>query len=423
MRSHFSFDSAFWGLGFIVAYFTVHIRIVPGLPGEYQPVAMLFLGLFALLVRPVSSPGFFSWGLLFGLALLIPLVWHIDRGTLQITALVRCFAGLAFLSCAPALIAMVPLQAFNAIILIHASFAVWGLIWPAPLVAVLGHLGLRGVDYYDGWNAYLASEPSYAVLDLAGIVALIQFRRHTSSIQARCDWMLVIAAFVMLMSRSVTGVGFALIFVIGFVINYLSLRRLVRLVASGLIVLFTSLVFLRYSPDLEGSRLHAALVAVSEAWDAQSVTLLFSMEPSGAWRFLTNLTGFMACWYYPLGIGSLDLQNVILQIVPAELAELIAISMSYSGAQTAFNAQVPIANIALFGGGLPVAALLAIFAVAITRVFRMPSRTGIWLVMCYVLVAFLWQSSLTAPGLWLVLGGALTWRPHAESARPIISHE
>jgi hypothetical protein len=396
----------FWGLGFLAAFFTIHVKLLPGITGEYQPFGMLLIGLLAVAARPRLSPRFGVALMAFAVALAVPVCWHLSKGSLDRSALIRCVAGLAFLGCAPATLAVVPLWAFRAVIGIHVAMAVCGLLWPAPLVALITFLGIRGADYYGGWNAYLASEPSYAVLNLCGVMVLQLLKQAACGSRPAPGWLLVAAAVLML-TKAVTGFAFGLMFLAGFALHFLDVRRLLRLAGVLAIAAILTILVFKKTSRLEGTRLNAAFLAVVEAVEERSVERLLSLESSGAWRFFANYGGIRAGFVYPMGIGNIGLHNVMFDVVPPDWVRIIEVSLRYSGFEDNFNAQVPLANIALFGGLLPAAVLLTLFGFALWRAFQLLDKSARWVVVCYLLVGLLWQSALTAPGLWLALGAAL----------------
>jgi hypothetical protein len=396
----------FWGLGFLAAFFSIHVKLVPGITGEYQPFGMLLLGLLAVAARPRLSPRFGVALMAFAVALAVPVCWHLSKGSLDRSALIRCVAGLAFLACAPATLAVVPMWAFRAVIGIHAAMAACGLLWPAPLVALITFLGLRGAEYYGGWNAYLASEPSYAVLNVSGAMALLLLKQAACGSRPTHGWLLVAAAVLML-TKAVTGFVFGLIFLVGFALHFLDFRRLLRFAGILVIAAILTILVFKNTSRLEGTRLNAAFLAVVESVEERSFERLLRQESSGSWRFFANYCGIRASFVYPMGIGNVGLHNVVYSVAPPDWVHIIEVSLRYSGFEDNFNAQVPLVNIALFGGQLPAAALLTLFGVALWRACQLLDKSARWVVVCYLLVGLLWQSALTAPGLWLALGAAL----------------
>lgn len=401
--------SALWGGGFLAAFFTMNLPLFPGLGGEYQPILFVLLVLLALIVtgnirREVALPVF---GL--ALSLLGVSLWHAIQQSLNVIDLIRCSVGLLFVLGAPALIAQVPLGAFRLIVWVHVLFAIFGLIYPEGAAGVVTALGLRGALYYGGWNAFFASEPSYAALNLAAVIAIATLKASMEETREKRDWVPLMGAIVILLTQSVTGLMIAAILIwawAGAKIKF-SFFRFVLIASFGFVLLLTALQW-EYVDAVMDSRIGNALEAGAAVFKEGSLLPFFLLEPSGAWRLLSNLTGLSVAFHYFLGIGSLALQNVVTETAPTAIANFILSSELYDLLGGEFNAQIPLANYAVFGGLLPSVGLLLLSSFAMRRAVRFNTTTGSRLfVVIYILIGLLWQGALTAPGWWLLMGYAL----------------
>lgn len=395
--------STLWGAGFVAAFFTMHLPLLPFFGGEYQPLLFIFLVLLVLMVtgnigREVVFPVFGLMFTLFGVSL-----WHAIQGSLDIISLIRCSIGLLFVIGAPALIAQVPFGAFRLIVWIHFLFAIFGLLYAEGAAAIVNALGLRGSSYYDGWNAFFASEPSYAALNLAAVIAVTKLKVSVEGQSKEGDWLFLMGIFVLLLTNSLTGLVFAILMIWSWI------RKATKNVVKSFLIVITGFAVLAilYAEEMANSRMGGVEEAIEAALNTGSLLPFLFIDESGSWRILVNIGGVLSSFFYPLGTGSVELQNVIFDVIPGDLFDYMLRSTVYQRAIYGFNAQVPLGNYAVFGGLLPLTALLFIVWSAIRSVIRYCDKEARFFVVCYLLIGLLWQSALTAPGWWLILGYAL----------------
>lgn len=405
---------AYWSLAFALAFITMNVPLLPGLGGEYQPLLFALLAVVALARVPVIERSLLFHTLLLSGSLLLMALWHALSQTLDQISFVRCNVGVVFLICAGPLLMRLTAQGLVALIWGHIIFALLGLALPDAAKSIVGVLGLRGLDYYEGWNAFTASEPSYAALNISALTALLMVKDGSSSIVPRRTATILGVALVLICTKSVTGLALAILHLAPLLFSML--RKLLAhrlLVILALMVLVTFIVAsLRTGVvgDENMSRVGNAIATVFEVFRAGSLLPFFLIEPSGAWRLLTNFGGVMTAFNFPAGTGALSLHEVIFSVLPSQYAEFVESSSVFVVLDGEFAAQTPLANIAVFGGLLPTVVLLALGFRAVKHSLSAISLEAKVIVAGYLLVGLFWQGTLTAPGWWLVVGAVMTFQ-------------
>jgi hypothetical protein len=406
---------ALLGLLFVAAFFTLHIRLFP-LDAEYQPVLFLLLGIV------VAIAG------LQGISILNPLlvvgglmaagVWHAAHGALDIEALVRCMIGPFFAGIGPLLVRYIPREAFAALVYVHVLIAVGGIFATDQTVDILMRFGLRGAQY--GWNTFMASEPSYAALNLVYVVALFALKDQ----RILSGHLGMLSALILLATTSITGMVFgSLLLAIWVLADWKGISGISKLV--GLVVVLVALAFLPLGIGEKLQQVGARLGVISGSLVSLDVLGLFGGEPSGAWRILTNGLAAVGIAYAPIGTGGLGLETVFqmpLEGTSSALIGVILASEVFVGLQTDFIAATPLFNYATFGGLLATIPLLVYVIAAVYRVSRATVDVPCKLLFVFsVLCGLVWQSALTSPGWWLVVGaGAAFGRSKCEGAFRIL---
>lgn len=404
--------SLLWGGGFLVAFFTMNLSLIPALGGEYQPILFVMLLILALKESGKVHRDLFLPVLALTLTLMGISAWHVINQSFDLNSFIRCSVGLFFVLAAPELMKQIPIWALRGVIWIHFLFAILGLIYPAGAVGIVAALGLRGINYYDGWNAFFASEPSYAAINLVGVIALFRLKVGVKDQSKKNNWILVMGIFILILTKSITGLIFTTVLICSLA-NTIGITKkigLVKLLLVSSIVLgvLSVLLLMIYSDGKAGSRINEFSGSIVEIFKNRSFMYFFLMEPSGAWRLLANMGGFLSAFYHPLGIGSLSLQNVIFEVAPENLIDFIRHSLQFASTDD-FSAQIPLSNYGLFGGFLPLIGLALLSYLAIHRTAKCNINSGSrFLVISYIFIGLLWQCALTAPGWWFVLGYAIT---------------
>jgi hypothetical protein len=402
-----------FGLLFVFAFLTLHVGLAPALTAEYQPVVFVILGLLLIANYLRELAAVTPFMLIAGL--LLASIWHAVSGNLDISALVRCLVGPFFVVVGPLLVRVIPREALTAIVYAHVLIVVCGIVAPDATAEILRQLGLRGAQ--SGWNTFLASEPSYAALNLVGVIALFSIR-YENIISGHLG---LLSGIALLATMSITGVVFgALVLLLWVWGRKGGVVGLARFLALGVGLGVLSLLPLEVADGIQ--RIQSRIGIISEGLATLDPVALFAGEASGAWRLLSNTLAALGLAYAPFGIGELGLDAMIQRPVEGAASTLIGIilvSEVYTGLQTDFVAATPLFNYLTFGGVLTAIPLLLLAAVAVTNVFRARldwSCKGLFLLV--VACGLFWQTALTSPAWWLLLGvGARLQRPASPSSR------
>lgn len=403
--------AAIFDLGFLLAFLTLNISLIPGLSGEYQPIIFLIISLCAVFL--VENAGKSLWliflGIIFSLVLSTLIGYAAE--TQSANATVRCLIGPVFILCSYPLLSLISVRVLKLVIWVHLVFAGFGLVIPNVVINVIGALGLRGVNYYDGWNAFFSSEPSYAAINLAAIIAIMMIK--TADVSKVMDsknhdsirFYTLAAAVIMLLTKSVTGVFFA------FLLFWVLFKRggngnaKANAMARLLVILVCVGVCLAYwfGKDEKNRVTRFLDVLFSDSLDGSLFNVL-STEQSGAWRLIANIAGFSTVVKYPFGLADVSLYGRINELLPTYFADLAEKSNVYLSASGEIYPQTVVASYAMYGG-VPALLILSLIVLYSTysAVLRFDAGSKVYLVF-YILIGVLWQSALTAPGWWLVIG-------------------
>lgn len=402
---------ALFDVGFVVAFLTLNISLIPGLSGEYQPIIFLVGAICALGLFGAENQQSYIVFIGFLLSITLSTVLGFLYKTESLNSLIRCLVGPVFFLAAYPLLNVISIRVLKLIIWIHLIFAFIGLTVPNVLISFVSSIGLRGVTYYDGWNAFFASEPSYAAINLAAIVAIMILK--TSSVINKgfknplgsSRFYIAASAVIMLITKSVTGVFFSgLLFLALFKkkrqegSKHFDLGKIVAViicVVLGLIIWFT-----------QGEKNRVArffAIVFSESEDSSFFDIL-SAEQSGAWRLIANIAGISSIFTYPFGLADVNLQGRIGELLPPYFADLAEKSSVYLSSVGDIYPQTVVANYAMYGG-FPAAGI--VFAVAVVGSYeaikKLEGEFRLYVVL-YIVIGIVWQSALTAPGWWLVVG-------------------
>ena len=396
-----------WGIGFVVAFLTMHARIFTSFSAEYQPILFLLL-VFLALISAARIPqdtilpflGFFT-------VFLVASFGHALTDSLNTLDLMRCLIGPVFFCGASVLMRKIPIGTFKFIIWIHVVLAVMGLIYPRSATFLPSLMGVR-YAMLGKWNGFFASEPSQAAMDIAAIIALSKLKSETSSMPDKLDWMLAMSIIIFVSTMSVTGLVFAVALGAAWAtgrktISLLKFIFVLSVVVTALLV-FAGILYTNGILALE--RINNIDVAASKAFTQTSFTVLFYIDPSSAWRFFTNVGGLSVALHHPIGIGQLDIKSLLLDVVPHPLVYIIQHNPLYEAYELPIYAAAPLENFAIFGGILPSFFLLLLTFNTIRRITHNERIKEPFFIIFVLLVGLIWQGALAAPGWWLLLGYA-----------------
>jgi hypothetical protein len=390
------------GILFVLGFLTLHIRLIPIPAGEYQPVLFLVLVAAVLVNTRQRLPLQPTMWLYFGL--LVATTINAISGNVDIMAFVRCAIGPLIGLAGIAIVKDVPSIAFRTVIYIHALIAMFGISAPEITVNVLEQLGIRGTQYYGGWNAFLASEPSYAALNLMGLYACYGVRDP----KVLSSWISIFCAVILALTQSVTGLLFAAILLFCYSISH---RRAIQILLAMLLVSLLSLRFIAINEDGGvGERLQIMLNAVRSSYDAADLLLLFDLEPSAAWRVVSNGLAAIGLIYRPLGTGGLRVDYVIDELRDPLLGQLVSQSEVYSTLDQGIVAATPLFNYITFGGLIALIPLIFYLRRCVVNLTKAATISVPVQIVClsYIGIGVLWQTALTSPFWWILAGAGVS---------------
>jgi hypothetical protein len=371
-----------------VGFCLQNAKLIPSLPGEYQPLIFLVGCCLAILIWPVPKPARTAAIVLFS-GILLSLLVHafLVEPKLPSTAnLLRLAPGPIMLAGTAAAWQKIDCRWLWGIFTAGLMFAAVGTVNSNLTTLFVSTLGVRindGGTAYASWAAFFFAEYSYAALAFAAVFAWLNARTEPTNHQR---W-LALAIAILLIGLTRSGTGFALIGII-----LLSQLR-PRYWGIGLAILGATFFL---SPRIE--RLTIGLWQISQGNLEQFVVI----DGSTTWRFLSNLLALKVELVNPWGTMSFDLKpfNQILQFDNVNTQKLINL---FFADPKPVAAQGILFNYGLFGGVILQTSLCLTFALALlnTSSFR---RDQTILLGLLVLYTFFVQSGLTSPVPWILLG-------------------
>jgi hypothetical protein len=397
---------------------------VVSLGSEYQPWVYAAVLPYAFVLAMFNNPDISRSRLLatlaFGLiALLLLLVVVANANLVPAKDVLRMLALPVVAMATWIYLRRLPGSAVRIVVFIHVAVLVAGLTVPGIARAVTGIVGARGQAYYDGWNSYFYSEPSYAALSFLFLAFF----------SARDGRFRLIDAFALsalsVSTLSVTGfIGAA---VMMSTLVWQKSRVLLVAIAAGLVLVVLSL---RFVPSDTSILALQRLAMIAEAMDALSglsaqgiLFALNAVEPSGMWRILTNLYSISCVSGYPAGLGSTDMAAALWESrCSPSLASVVAQNEIYLQLNPGSTASSVFANLTLFGG-IPGAVIgSALVAVQLAAFRDANTRAMFPLALTCVLFFVVWQSAWAAPtaSLMIAAGYARLGRRIEEPAAAVL---
>lgn len=287
--------------------------------------------------------------------------------------------------------------ALKSILVGHGVIFFAGLAFTEPTVLLLTNLGLRGVTYYDGWNAYFYSEPSYAALNImfVYIALLMKIDAKLSEHREAATWGVFVIA-LLFGARSVTG------FVFASLIFFKLINNTWRVILGGGALFLLSLAV--SSPDMLPNRFNVLISAISESVKGGDILIFSELDPSSFYRIISNTVAAIGAIFHPFGFGTF-LLNQAISVIDKSSLYLVSTALTSSivfvdvDQQVANTAQsIPFAYLT-FGGIL--------FGIYFGRVFlklvlSQSLGTSKSLAIAYMLALFFWQSQLGFVLFWLL---------------------
>lgn len=376
--------------GFLMAvgFCLQNTKLIPSLPGEYQPLIFLFGCCLAILIWPVPKPACTAAIVLLGGTLLSILVHAVlvEPKPPSIANLLRLALGPLMLAGTAAAWQKIDCRWVWGIFTAGLLFAAVGTVNPNLTTHFVSTLGVRindGGTAYASWAAFFFAEYSYAALAFATVFAWLNARTEPTNHQR---W-LALAIAILLIGLTRSGTGFALTGTI--LLSQLRPRYWV----IGLAILGAASLL---SPRIE--RLTIALWQISQGNLEQFVVI----DASTTWRFLSNLLALKLELVNPWGTMAFDLKpfNQILQFDSVNTQKLINLFFADT---KPVAAQGLFFNYGLFGGVILQTSLCFALASAITKTSAFSRNQTILLALLTAFALFV-QSALSSPVPWILLG-------------------
>jgi|GEM_PF-2359736 len=390
------------GFIFILGFLTINIPVIGG--SEYQPLVLLLLSLCVYVAgrRQNKRIIYLFIGLL--LFLLVPIFIHGITGYVNIKDISRVMVGPLFFLTSFSLLKRIPLYAYKFLICFHLAFLVLGVFSPDIALLILKALGLRAYE----WNAYFSSEPSYFAINYSGMVSLMYLKHRLDGEIFPIKW-LVFSIILLLSVPAVTSLFFMTILI------FVILKQLTPRV-SFLLIALSCMLMSGYFSILSTRNIDrvTALIDIGiEQSGEDLLTIANRVEPSGLWRPLTNVVGITLVTVEPLGFGHLSISNQLEQLSSSfpMLVNLVEINEVYNLLPSEFYTNAIVPSYVVFGGillSLMVGLILLWVCVKVLTCFDLSGTSPLrYFVIVYLLVGSFWQSAITNPFWWIILGCCL----------------
>jgi len=373
----------------VLAFLSLNAAILPG--GEYQPILYLLIGIVLFL-----KGGVLELKVLFTLAafFVLALASGIANNYIDGAAWLKLVTISVLLLTGKRMLVIFTPSALKAICILHLLlFLAWA-VSPAISSAIMGMINPRGLTYYFGFNAYFASEPSYAALNIFGVYLLTKINMYIRyGDNSRSPWEFLVPA-VLMSTLSLTGFMMGILTLV--FIMRLSQRRvpIPLKVAVGALLLYAPVLAAEYS-----QRFSTFFYFISEVDLQNFVYTWATIEPSSSTRFIANMAAFYEGMSGLVGRGTFNLAGPSMMTYPIWLADVFRLTGIL---EEGSSAQTPFANLVLFLG-VPGLLLMVAMIVSTISKLRVLERPLCFLVLAFLCICTLWQAALTYPFYWIVL--------------------
>lgn len=389
-RNRLSVASTRFIVGFLltVGFCLQNAKLIPALPGEYQPIIFTAGCCIAILAWQVPQKALYA-----ALALFFGTVLSVAMHYILVAPLLPKLSDILRLAIGPIMLAgiatawqQIDLRWLWGILIGGILFALIGSIDPSWTTFTVSKLGIRINDAgnaYPSWAAFFFSEYSYAALAFAAVFAWLNARTKSYSLES---WVIIALATTLIVLTH-SGTGFAMIGMI-----LLSQLRPRYWILAGALLCSAFFVSTRIE------RLAIALWHLVQG----DLELFFLVDGSTAWRFLSNILALKVEAQNLTGTIGLNLVPYakLLQTDSPNIQNLIN---EFLGTQPTVAAQGIFFNYGLFGGLVLQGILLAVIILGVIDSSTLPRNPRNLLVLL-LLYTFFVQSGLTSPAPWICLG-------------------
>ena len=376
------------GLLLAIGFCLQNARLIPSIPGEYQPTVFLAGCLLATITWGTTKAALYS-SLAIAAGVLFPMALQLTMGEAQLptpTTLIRLLVGPAILIGVASAWRNIDHRWLWGILWAYILFAAVGLLSPETTTQTVTALGTRingvGDSRYFPWSGFFYAEYSFAALAFITLYCWLSARSEAQSYRLAYS---TITILLLLATRSATAIALVLIV-------FLSQIRWRWLLALPLILFAMNFISPRVAVLFT-----AAAQVLQGNWGA-----FIQIDSSSAWRFVSNLGAFHVMQANPLGTMDLTLHPYLQtpNATPAadQLIQWWLATFSRAEAQgLAFN-------YGLFGGWISFVTLIILYLVACQRAFTcLPRDAALALIMLGFYALFV-QSALTSLTTWVTLG-------------------
>lgn len=405
MSGKISFADWMRGGVFYLAFLTLNLELVP--MGEYQPTLFLAYGMVALVCEKRLSRTTFYVTILFLVTVLLGLLFS-DQPS--VSDALRLLIAPLFLVLGWAIFKATPMFSYKLVIYSHIVLLALALMFRGAVVDVLGHFFPRGVAYYDGYNSFFSSEPSFVALNLTAVFILYLLRRNASGGESQRSHLMIGLSVmtVLVFTKSVTGIFCCAIIGCYYALQYV--RRVRKFVMAGALAAVG--VLLLPSSDSTSQNVESATRVASFFLHSTEILSQFSLatwalfEPASSARPIANLSAFVEGLNGTFGRGNLALDGPSGARYPDWLANAFDANLTLG---QGINAQTPLFNLVAFSGGLGIAAYLILAWLCLRGHDRLPDGKTKLVFYIYSLIALFWQSALGSPFFWIMASILLSY--------------
>ncbi len=388
------------GLLFLASVLTSNLRLPFGLQGEYNPIAALALSLFCFFFddnRRHRKAVIASW-------IVVPItatiVFHLFMEGVDWSSVMKLLVGPIFLISGSSVLRFVPFKSYLVVLYLFLLYLVVGLVDSGFAVKIALMFNDRGSLYYQGWNSFFSSEPSYAAISVA-MVGCLSLMKVGSKIRIEH---LVIVISILLSTACLTGYLFAILFLAHLLIIN---NKLFAFRISILAITFESVIASDWvSSFTVNNRVETIFTAIEVSLSGRAFESFILLEPSSGWRIMTNLVGLFSLPHFPIGTGSTKIQDLVLQVFSIEYQNIWSQLLRVIEVGEVFFPQTVLANYFVFGGWPMGIGLLSVIFFTLYQFWligKINFRVNA-VALSFMLSGIFWQSALTSPGWWWLCG-------------------
>lgn len=404
----------------VISLLTINFEVLP--LGEYQPLLLLTIGVLLLVFRGRIGRNQLICS---ALMLMVALVSTLSSPDGNVTDVFRVAIASVFMLCGNLIIKKINKRVVYAIVAAHMVVLISGLIVPGVTGKFLSIFFPRGAAYYDGYNSFFATEPSYASINYFGLYVIYRIAGALDGTYKHNNWLDLFFILPLLFTKSITGIGFSAIMIIFNIIENRDwiFRHKKQLFLSGFALLI--LLVVRgdgNSVDGEAAESFARLKSFINfifIMDDGSLLLLWTIaEPASSARFISNMSALVEGWGSLTGNGTFSISGPNFSDYPRWLEDMFNTSLII---QPGINGQTPLFNLIGHSGWLSIIPITFMVYFFTSGMRNFKSGSTRFLVLIYVLIGLLWQSAFVAPLIWIIISTVVGLQGRPRSLEPKVA--